>query len=67
MDLRTNFVLSHIIEQGIEIDERRGAANAWAFLSSYDVPHQTILRVLSSASSRRANDEPTNMAVKLSN
>lgn len=56
MRLRKNTRLANAIQQAIIIDATIGAAHAWAYLSALDVPKATILRVLSSASQRRASD-----------
>lgn len=48
--------MSRIIEQGVVIDSRRGAASAWAFLSYHAVPPATIVRVLSGPHTRRCSD-----------
>ena len=50
---RTNHVLERIIDEGIQIDAVKGAANAWAYLLAHSIEPTTILRVLSSASQRR--------------
>lgn len=56
---RTNHALARIIEEGIRIDAVKGAANAWAYLQGHAVDPQTILRVLSGASSRRRDSRGT--------
>ncbi|CAN7345229.1 hypothetical protein LJR289_001911 [Pseudoduganella sp. LjRoot289] len=50
---RTNHVLARVIDEGIQIDAVKGAANAWAYLMAHSVDPQTILRVLSNAAARR--------------
>ncbi len=54
-NVRTNHVLARVIEEGIQIDSVRGAANAWAYLLAHSVDTGTILRVLSSAAARRGD------------
>jgi hypothetical protein len=56
MQPRENTRLAKTIEQAIVIDSTYGAAKAWAYLSSHQVPTPTILRVLSSHEQRRASD-----------
>ncbi|MBV6325407.1 hypothetical protein KVP70_31300 [Duganella sp. HSC-15S17] len=48
--------LSKAIQQAVVIDATKGAAFAWAYLSSFEVPSATILRVLSGARKRRETD-----------
>jgi hypothetical protein len=52
-NIRTNHVLARVIEEGIQIDGVKGAANAWAYLMAHSVAPPTILRVLSNAATRR--------------
>lgn len=56
-NIRTNHVLATVIEEGIQIDAVKGAANAWAYLAAHAVDPDTILRVLSSTETRRRNNE----------
>jgi len=53
---RENTRLSKAIQQAVVIDATKGAAFAWAYLSAFEVPSATILRVLSSARKRRDTD-----------
>ncbi|MYM71552.1 hypothetical protein GTP56_04995 [Duganella sp. FT134W] len=59
MQSRINQRFSEAVEQAVVIDALSGAATAWAFLEAHDVPRETILRVLSTASVRRRSDTPT--------
>ena len=56
MQARENTRLATAIQNAIAIDAKHGAAHAWAYLSAYNVPKQTILRVLSGQNQRRASD-----------
>lgn len=56
MQPRGNTRLSDAIQHAIIIDATAGAAQAWAFLSALNVPHHTILRVLSDQGQRRGTD-----------
>lgn len=58
MQDRANTRLAKAIEQAVLIDSTDGAAKAWAYLSSHNVPTPTIFRVLSSHVQRRASDRP---------
>lgn len=51
---RENAELAKIIDAAIQIDAVKGAANAWAYLMAHSVQPQTIMRVLSNQSERRA-------------
>jgi hypothetical protein len=53
-----------VVEQAIVIEALSGAATAWAFLAAYEVPSDTILRVLSTASVRRKSDNPSSTAIE---
>jgi hypothetical protein len=64
MQARANYRLSDAIEQGIVIDELSGAATAWAFLEAYEIPRETILRVLSTAARRRSTDNPSRAGIE---
>jgi hypothetical protein len=56
MQSRENTRLATAIQNAIVIDAKHGAAQAWAYLSAHNVPKQTILRVLSGQTGRRATD-----------
>lgn len=57
---RTNHVLARVIDEGIQIDAVKGAAIAWAYLTAHSIDPTTILRVLSSAASRRREGDHGN-------
>lgn len=59
MQSRNNQRISDAVQQAVVIDALSGAATAWAFLEAHDVPRETILRVLSTASGRRRSDTPS--------
>jgi len=63
MQPRLNHQFSQVVEQAIVIDALSGAATAWAFLAAYEVPSETILRVLSTAAVRRKTDNPSSNAI----
>jgi hypothetical protein len=64
MQLRINHQLALALEQAVVIDALNGAATAWVFLTKLDVPKETIFRVLTDASIRRATDTPTALAIE---
>jgi transposase InsO family protein len=59
MQPRVNQKVADVLAQAVVIDALSGVATAWAFLQAHDVPTDTILRVLSSASVRRQSDTPS--------
>jgi hypothetical protein len=63
MQPRLNRQFAQVVEQAVVIEALSGAATAWAFLAAYDVPRETILRVLSTASVRRKTDNPSSRAI----
>ena len=56
METRENIYLAKVIQQAVIIDATAGAAHAWVYLATHEVPKTTILRVLSSHEQRRATD-----------
>lgn len=56
METRENIYLARVIQQAIIIDATAGAAQAWVYLETHEVPKTTILRVLSNHERRRATD-----------
>lgn len=53
---RNDLPLSEIVVAGIEVDNARGAAFAWAYMSTRGVPQGIIFRVLSEVRLRRNTD-----------
>ncbi|MGV7206297.1 hypothetical protein ACLB1G_00410 [Oxalobacteraceae bacterium A2-2] len=51
--LRCDDAMAEIVDQGISLDRKTGAANAWIFMSSAKVPLPVIKRVLASPEQRR--------------
>ena len=52
-DTRYNQQLAIQVERGIELLEQMGAANAWIYMASKQVPRNVILRVLAYPEQRR--------------
>ena len=50
---RSNQVLARHVEDGLRIDQRIGAANAWAYMLHKAVPAGVITRVLAYPEQRR--------------
>jgi hypothetical protein len=64
MQPRVNQKSADVLAQAVVIDALSGVATAWAFLQAHDVPTETILRVLSSASVRRQSDTPSTTTIE---
>jgi len=45
--------VARVIEEGIAIDARHGAAHAWVYLTAHNIPAATIMRILSDAGKQR--------------
>lgn len=58
MQSRTNRQVSQAVENGLHIDNDRGAARAWAFMATASVPVPVIIRVLGEPRCRRPTDPP---------
>jgi len=56
MQVRKDFHLAKIIEQGVIIDAEKGAAHAWVFLTFHAVQPHIAARVLAESGQRRASD-----------
>lgn len=52
---RSNHLLARCVEEGIAIDSKAGAANAWVFMLHKAVPAGVITRVLAYPELRRHN------------
>jgi hypothetical protein len=52
-DTRYNQALALQVEKGIALLAQQGAANAWIYMSSKQVPRRVILRVLAYPEQRR--------------
>lgn len=50
---RQNVAMANIVEAGISLGTRMGAANAWVFMASADVPLPVVKRVLALPEQRR--------------
>jgi hypothetical protein len=50
---RSNQVLARCVDEGLTIDSRIGAANAWAYMLHKAVPAGVIMRVLAYPELRR--------------
>lgn len=64
MQPRTNQQFAQVVEQAVIIEALSGAATAWAYLAAHEVPRDTILRVLSTASVRRRTDTPSSHTIE---
>lgn len=53
-DLRTNAMLSAVVEHGIRLGDAQGSAIGWAYMQAYDVPRASIARVLAYPKARRS-------------
>ena len=53
MNFRHNLSLLATVNKGIRIDNERGTAIAWFYMSQRGVPTQVILRVLADPAKRR--------------
>lgn len=56
MENRADTDLAKVVAAGISIDNARGSAIAWAFMSDRNVPTKVILRVLTSGKGSRWTD-----------
>jgi hypothetical protein len=52
---RSNLLLARCVDEGIAIDSKAGAANAWVFMLHKAVPAGVITRVLAYPDLRRRN------------
>lgn len=52
---RSNHLLARFVEEGLSIDSKAGAANAWVFMQHKAVPPGVITRVLAYPELRRRN------------
>lgn len=52
-DTRYNQALAIQVDKGIELHAMRGAANAWIYMQTMQVPRNVILRVLAYPDQRR--------------
>ena len=51
---RRNTEMASIVDQAIALDARMGAANAWVFMESAQVPLPVVKRVLGMPAQRRS-------------
>jgi hypothetical protein len=56
--MRIDRQLADVVTNGIDVDNARGTAFAWAYMSARAVPTSVIFRVLSEVR-RRRNTDPT--------
>ena len=68
MQTRDNEMMERAVAHGVNMDAMHGAAVAWAYMASAEVPRQVILRVLAAPTRRRPGDvvEPTHGDGRLS-
>jgi len=55
-DTRYNQSLAVQVDKGIELHAMHGAANAWIYMQTMQVPRNVILRVLAYPEQRRTGD-----------
>jgi hypothetical protein len=56
MSARNDTASAAVVAAGIQLDQDKGAAVAWEYMSRRNIPVQVILRVLTNASKRRPGD-----------
>ena len=55
---RQNTAMAAIVDDAIALDRKVGAANAWVYMTSANVPVPVVKRVLAAPSLRRSAEQP---------